>query len=76
MCMDVTVSMDVMKTVLLLQNRLLNMVLLVCGRMYFGVLVNMDVMWRRRPGPAGLAVPAASLAALCSGAASFVCNGT
>ena len=44
MCMDVTVSMDVMKTVLLLQNRLLNMVLLVCGCMYFGVLVNMDVV--------------------------------
>ena len=44
LCMDVTVSMGVMKTVLLLQNRLLNMVLLVCGCMYFGVLVNMDVV--------------------------------
>ena len=44
LCMDVTVSMDVMRTVLLLHNRLLNMVLLVCGCMYFSVMVNMDVV--------------------------------
>ena len=44
LCMDATVNMDVMRTVLLLHNRLLNMVLLVCGCMYFGVMVNMDVV--------------------------------
>ena len=44
MCMDVMVNMDVMMTVLLLHKRLLNMLLLVCGCMYFGVIINMDVV--------------------------------
>ena len=44
MCMDVMVSMDVMTTVLLLHDRLLNMLLLMCGCMYFGVMINMDLV--------------------------------
>ena len=44
MCMDVMVSMDVMTTVFLLHDRLLSMLLLMCGCMYFGVMITMDVM--------------------------------
>ena len=44
MCMDVMVSMDVMTTVLLLHDRLLSMLLMMCGRLYFGVMINMDVV--------------------------------
>ena len=44
MCMDVMVSMDVMTTVFLLHDRLLSMLLLMCGCMYFGVMITMDVV--------------------------------
>ena len=44
MCMDVVVNMDVMMAVLLLHCGLLNMLLLVHGRKYLGVMIFMDVM--------------------------------